>query len=332
MNGRMEHKIRNDELILRTLQELPECVSQYYYSRASSKESKGIGEYIMKIRSFLRFLNTNLKEIDVSQITENDVSRYLHSIEQTVDGNGNVRETSFSYRKQIHSILNSFFGYLKKKKIIEENPMDCIERPTSKDVVKRISLEASDISRLIECVDNGAGTKFSQNKQKNWRLRDKAILIMLSMTGMRRTALTEINIEDLDFYKGTVTIIDKRHKIHVYKMNEIMRNALVDWIEDRKTKIHEDETNALFISNQRKRINEKTLTSIVQKYSQEAFGYKITPHKLRSAFCTILYDQTKDIEFVRRAVGHNCIETTQRYIVDDDAAKDTAAFIMGSII
>ena len=331
MNGRLEHKIRNEKLIKEILQSLPECVSQYYFSRSSSKESKGSAEYIKKIRAFFNFLSDNPKTVDVTKITEDDVSQYLHSIEQTKDQQGNIRETSFSYRKQIHSILNSFFEYLRKRKVITENPMDCIERPTSKDVVKRISLDAFDINFLLGCIDGGAGSRRSKNRQENWKFRDKAIIVLLAMTGMRETALTEINVEDIDFFKGTITVIDKRHKTHVYKMNETIRSVLADWIEDRATKLSDKQTDALFISNRLQRIGEKTVVYIVEKYSLEGLGYKISPHKLRAAFCTILYNQTGDIEFVRRAVGHSCIETTQRYIVDDDTAKDEAASIMGRI-
>ena len=331
MDGRLEHKIRNEKVVTEMLEELPESVSQYYLSRASSKESKGCVEYVKKIKAFLSFLNSDTKSIDISKITEDDISKYLHSIEQTTDRQGNVRETTFAYRKQVHSILKSFFEYLRKRKIIAENPMDCIERPTTKDVVKRVHLDSFDIHFLLECIDKGAGSDRSKNRQENWRLRDKAIIILLAMTGMRETALTEININDLDFFKGTIKVIDKRHKTHIYKMNETIRDALVEWIEDRETKLSIHQTDALFISNQRKRISVSTVVSIVEKYSLEGLGYKISPHKLRAAFCTILYEKTGDIEFVRRAVGHSCIETTQRYIVDDDTAKDEAALIMSEI-
>ena len=161
-------------------------------------------EYIRKIRSFLEFLNDDTKSIDVLTITETDVSRYLHSIEQTTDKKGNIRETTFAYRKQVHSILNSFFEYLRKRKMIPENPMDYLERPTSKDVVKRTNLDSFDIHFLLECIDGGAGTDFAKNKSAPWRLRDKAIITLLAMTGMRETALTEINVNDVDFIAGTI--------------------------------------------------------------------------------------------------------------------------------
>lgn len=325
MNGRLEHKISNEKLIEKRLTDMPECVKDYYLSRTSSKESMGSLEYVRKIRRFLEFLSEDTKSVDVTKITETDISRYLHSIEQTVDNDGNPKETSFSYRKQVHSILNSFFEYLRKRRIITENPMDCVERPTSKDVVKRTNLDSFDIHFLLECIDGGAGSDFAKGKSAPWRIRDKAIITLLAMTGMRETALTEINVNDIDFIAGTVKVIDKRHKTHVYKMNRAIREALEDWISDREEKLAGQKVDALFISNQKKRVSVKCIVRIVEKYSLEGLGYSVSPHKLRAAFCTILYNDTRDVEFVRRAVGHTCIETTLRYIADDDSARQEAA-------
>ena len=325
MDGRLEHKISNEKLIEKRLKDMPDCVKDYYLSRTSSKESKGSLEYVRKIRRFLEFLSEDTKSVDVTKITETDVSRYLHSIEQTVDKDGTPKETSFAYRKQVHSILNSFFEYLRKRRIISDNPMDCVERPSSKDVVKRHNLDSFDIHFILECIDGGAGSDHAKNKSAPWRIRDKAIITLLAMTGMRETALTEINVKDIDFINETVKIIDKRHKTHVYKMNRAIREALENWMADREEKLAGQKIDALFISNQKKRVSVECVVQIVKRYSLEGLGYSISPHKLRAAFCTILYNDTRDVEFVRRAVGHSSIETTLRYIADDDSAREEAA-------
>lgn len=108
---------------------------------------------LKKIKSFLKFINNNTKVIDITKISESNVSEYLHSIEQTKDLKGRLRETSFSYRKQVYSILNSFFEYLLKRKLIYENPMEYIERPILNDVIKRKYLDSFDIHFLLECID-----------------------------------------------------------------------------------------------------------------------------------------------------------------------------------
>ncbi|MEE3416989.1 MAG: site-specific integrase, partial [Prevotella sp.] len=58
----------------------------------------------------------------------------------------------------------------------------------------------------------------------------------------------------------------------------------------------------------------------------------LSPHKLRSGFCSIMYSKTHDIEFVRRAVGHSNVATTQRYIVTNKDEKKKSAEIMESIL
>ena len=75
-----------------------------------------------------------------------------------------------------------------------------------------------------------------------------------------------------------------------------------------------------------------TVANVVRKYSKIGLGYEISPHKLRSGYCSILYNKTGDIEFVRRAVGHSRVDTTQRYIVTKGSEKEKAAEIMEGLL
>ena len=75
-----------------------------------------------------------------------------------------------------------------------------------------------------------------------------------------------------------------------------------------------------------------TIKYLVYKYTERALGKALSPHKLRAGYCSILYNQTHDIEFVRRAVGHANVATTQRYIVTNGSEKKKVAEIMGSLL
>ena len=75
-----------------------------------------------------------------------------------------------------------------------------------------------------------------------------------------------------------------------------------------------------------------SVAAIVKKYTAVALEKGISPHKIRAGFCSILYEQTGDIEFVRDAVGHASVTTTQRYVVKDDTARLKAASIMNDLI
>lgn len=332
MNGRTENRIKIEASINGILNTLPDCVTGYYYNIASGLEPKACFEYIKKIKNFFQYFNCNTREVDVKNISQIDVAKYMHSIETKQSKKGDKTETSFAYRKMVHSTLNRFFDYLVANHYISENPMKQIRRPRGTNQVKRYHLTADDFKKILFQVDEGAGNKRSTGRQKKWQSRDYAILTMLMCTGMRETALTEINLEDINWVSEMITIIDKRHTTHTYYMNSKMQNALKTWMFDRNKFLDGKECDALFISNQRKRISADSINDIVHKYTKDALGYSISPHKIRSAFCTILYDQTGDIEFVRDAVGHRNIETTRRYIVKDGSTKEKSSNIINNLI
>lgn len=329
MQGRIEHRIRTENNIKKILRELPECVTNYYYNLATSREPKTCEEYIKKIRNFLYFISDEPENIVFNNIKEIDITKYIHKME-TRERNGEILPTSFSYRKTIYSILKNFFNYLKRNNYIDDNLMEGIDRTKNKDEIKRIYLTWNDLDNILETVDNGAGTDRSINRQENWKTRDKLIILLFVSTGMRKTALSEINVEDIDLDKGIITIIDKRYKTHILELTEKTINILEDWLEQRNLILDGIDCDALFISNRRQRMSEKSIENIVKKYSDEALGIKLSPHKLRFAYVSLLYDETGDIEFVRDAVGHANIATTQRYIVKDSSAKKKATGIIGN--
>ncbi|MHB8278908.1 MAG: tyrosine-type recombinase/integrase [Candidatus Humimicrobiaceae bacterium] len=54
---------------------------------------------------------------------------------------------------------------------------------------------------------------------------------------------------------------------------------------------------------------------MVKRYAQKAgINKNISPHTLRHSYATQYYRQTKDIETLRRILGHSDISTTTIYI------------------
>lgn len=79
------------------------------------------------------------------------------------------------------------------------------------------------------------------------------------VTGMRKTALSEINLSDLNFETHNLTIIDKRDKEQVYQLIDDSIRVLRDWILDRDKILYNMgiKEDALFISKNGKRMDHK---------------------------------------------------------------------------
>ena len=70
---------------------------------------------------------------------------------------------------------------------------------------------------------------------------------------------------------------------------------------------------ALFLSMQRKRITARAVENLVKKYARIASPLKkITPHKLRSTYGTMLYQESGDIYLVADVLGHKDVNTTRK--------------------
>ncbi len=328
MNGRMQNELKIERSIEKKLEKMPSYVKEWHINLKASKRTASTRlDYINKIYRFLEYIEENPKNLPIEQINESNVSNYFLSI-QTKKINGDIVNTSDSYQCSIWNCLNNFLEYLRKRGDIKNNYISLISKPKNRDLERinesRILLTEKEFKKILKAV------KKEPNKTR--KARDEAIVLLFMNTGMRKTALTNIMIDDLDFNKKILTITDKGNKRHQYELNETIFDALNNWLFYRNNFLKGKLDEHLFISDHGTSMNPNTVYDLVAKYTKAALGKPLSPHKLRAGYCSILYNKTHDAEFVRRAVGHANVATTQRYIVTKGDERKKASEIMGSIL
>jgi site-specific recombinase XerD len=327
-----------DRLILSTLkkvQNAPDYVQKWYNSLVASDESaETIRDYTNKVVQLLYFVNRdNIREVSCDDLTEDQVVAFFISKKYKVI-DGEKINTSDSYQISLWHCLNNFFEFLVDRNYIDRNYMSGIKKPKNRDLTRinreRVRVTKEDLNTILEEVEQGTGSHKAKEFQKLTKERDKLIFLLFMTTGMRKTALTEVNLCDIDMDNKLLVLTDKGEKEHAYKLNDLVMEVLDDWLKKRKT-LCEPSEKALFISRYGKRMSGTAVADVTKKYSECVSDYGLSPHKFRSAFCSILYDETGDIEFVRRAVGHSNVATTQRYIVTKEREKEVASNIFQNI-
>lgn len=338
MEGRLENEQKKDKSIERMLSQFPPVVSDWNDRlEVADKTPDTRMDYLRKVHAFLRTITDDTAHYDFTKLTETEIIRFLKSIrtrEVEKDGRMMTMQTSDSYKMTYWYCLNNLCKYLVSVGYLESNPMDNIGKPKNHDLERinehRVLLTARDFKRIIAAITEDNAGALNGVSFKN---RDLAIILTLMTTGMRRTALTEMNVGDINLEEDTLEIIDKGDKPHQYNINKELKDALQNWLRDREMILGDkDDIDALYISKFLDRISGDGVSGIVKKYTQIALGKPLSPHKLRSGFCSIMYSKTHDIEFVRRAVGHSNVATTQRYIVTNRDEKKKSAEIMESIL
>lgn len=319
MTGRQENDQKAYANIERKLSLMPKYVTEWYYHlRASGNTAETCKDFMNKICQFLTYADNGriIVRLDPKDITVDVVERFLVS----------KSDKSNSYQGNLWTCLNNFLTFMESRGYIPENYIKTknIKRNKRQDNIQRPTITKAQLSQIIRSVsDKSIGDPV--------KTRDLAILLLFMTTGMRKMALDSIDIDDIDFENGTLTVQDKEKKYHTYQLTQQTIEALQDWIRVRHRLGEYCNTDALFISSHGTRLSGTTLTNIVKRRMQEALGVAYSPHKLRSSFITIMLEETGDIYLTCEAVGHSDIRMTQRYDTNVGRGKRKAVEIMGNL-
>lgn len=152
------------------------------------------------------------------------------------------------------------------------------------------------------------------NKRYKNGIRNKAILSLMLNAGLRVSEASKLQAKDINLKEGKLRIVNgKGNKDRDLTINKQALELLKEYNKIRpnsKTFFTTLEEN-----NKGKKLQDRYLQTMVKSYSQRAGIQKnVTPHILRHTFATEFYRETKDIETLRKILGHSDISTTQIYV------------------
>lgn len=323
MSGRVEKEDRARQAMASRLDGLPAIFTAFYnWMDAREKSYTTMKNYINHVVEFKNFCDDRNKREFYTKVTDDTIDAYMTSIRRKIV-NGEIVEIGDDIRAAKWSALSTFFKFLSQKKHIKNNPMLLTERPKIRTDRTITYMTPEEIDSVFKKISNDA-----RPMVKN---RDFCIMAMGLSTGLRVSAIVNINVEDVDFVNNTIKVIEKGRKVRDIRFAENLRNLLLIWMKDRELFFNGEETGPLFISQKKGRMSVDSVESLVKKYTAH-LNKKITPHKLRSSAAMNMHGAGVDILTIASILGHNQITTTQRYTRAYDEDKQRATDILDSLI
>lgn len=328
MNGRKEQELIKENKIDKMLIGKPQILQAYSYSFIS-KEVTTKKAYIGYVITFLDFLKDKIKldidDIDTyKQIRPSHINKFMEYIKYT-----NGKENGASIRATKLYAISNFFEFLIDDGYIDINPCQRIKPP--KDHIEKdvVAMNVDEVKLLQDNIKNGVGSHRSRIRNKKWINRDLAIVMLGCSTGLRVSAIVQININDINFDQHKIRVVEKGGIGKYIYIGKQVENQLLLWIEDRKDMV-DDQCSALFISNQKKRMTTETVRQLIKRNTYN-INKNITPHKMRATCATCLYEKTGDIYLVQQQLGHSNIKNTKRYAKVSEQKRKEAADILDSL-
>lgn len=320
------------------LPELPLVCGSFFRSIESQTSVLTRYAYAVDLRGFFQFTVLqddlfprraipSLTVADLEKIRAYHIELYLNEVSLYQKGARELVNQEISKARKLSS-LRSFFKYLHKQELLQTNVAALVDIPKLHEKAI-IRLEPNEVADLLDLAENGDGLS---ERQKQYhaatKLRDVAILTLFLGTGIRISELVGIDLDDIDLENDAFVVTRKGGSEDILSFGEEVHRSLEDYLGLRTNQTalpgHE---RALFLSLQMRRITARAVENLVKKYARLAAPLKkITPHKLRSTYGTMLYHETEDIYLVADVLGHKDVNTTRKhYAATSEEHKRIAA-------
>lgn len=247
--------------------------------------------YRNDMNKFQKYLKKTGK--DIAGLTRNDITSYLIYLRD----NGNQTPT---IARNIASI-KGLCGFMLSEGLIEYDPLENFSSPKGWKHIPRI-LGIEDVFSLLE-----------KPRDKEFSLRDKAILELMYSSGLRASELINLKLNDINFEAGFITVMGKGSKERIVPINERAMKLIKKYIKElRPALLKKKNIQHLIIAKGGRVMTRQRLWQLIKLYSK-GLPFDISPHTLRHCFASHLLNGGADLRALQKMLGHADISTTQIY-------------------
>ncbi|MDX9929746.1 MAG: tyrosine-type recombinase/integrase [Bacteroidales bacterium] len=253
-----------------------------------------IRSYENDLDQFIAFVSVEGRIFDTGEVTSRDVRNWIVSM---LDGG----MTGVSVHRKI-SCLRAFYRFLRREGAVTTDPLERVVMPRRKKILPEFVPEQS-LDRLLDSFE------FGDNFEGR---RNKTIIEMLYLTGIRRSELTGLKLSDFDESRGTLRVLGKRNKERIIPLLDSFRDSLKYYLEERSHV--ESEGDWFFVTGRGRRMYDKYVYNIVNRYlTMVTTIERRSPHVLRHSFATHMLNHGADLNSIKELLGHANLSATQIY-------------------
>ena len=286
------------------------------------------------------FGGSELSAMRADEITNFQIEDHLYAV---------IKKDSITAKelREIRFLLRKTFNYALRHNFIQSNPMDKIEVNTTgcapaapKYSESRVFFEdevaamQEEIDREVICIP--------------WNTTALAVSLLF-LLGLRVGEIVALRLSDIDFKEKTVHIqrMEQREENGPVVVNHTKKKSpwgnrtlalgdmglsIVRQIIAINEKYGFADEDYLFLGDKGKRIHIRAVDNRIRKLCGRAgIEPAKSAHDIRRTVATKIYRSTKDIELVRKYLGHSDVQTTWGYIIDIESERENREKVVDAL-
>ncbi len=240
--------------------------------------SSTIGTYVSMFNRFMQYFSS----YHLDKITEQQIKDYLLYLVKR-------QKVSASVQNQMINAIKFYY----EKVLGRKRHVYFIERPRKEKQLPKVISE-QEVRLILQQITN---------------LKHKCIISLLYASGLRRSELLNLRIQDIDFNKQMIFVRGaKGKKDRTTILSESLSILLKKFITYYKPNYW------VFEGPGRTQYSGTSVGNVIKKYCKMAnINKPVSAHTFRHSFATHLLEQGTDVRYIQSLLGHNSSKTTEIY-------------------
>lgn len=277
---------------------------------------KTVDGYKSDLQQWWIYIYDNQNNKCVKDLDEDDITEFLYYCKEK--GNNSRR------MKRRMSSIAAFYKFLRKKRIITENPMEFLDRPKKDtDVITQTFLTQEQVD-LIKSKLKGLIENSKSINKKHYALQIQCYALFSLSTMARVNAISNTRWDQLDWENRTVKdVLEKEgYIVDLFYSNEVSELLLNLQKFRKENKINDD--GYVFTSTYGGKTGITTTGTLNQwcKVIGEMIGVStLHCHDWRHSGATLLKNRGMELEEVSKLLHHSGTDVTSKFYIKMDTTK-----------
>ena len=255
-----------------------------------------VNAYVNDLLFFKEFLKTNFEQETLEDVNYSMIRSWIVFMVDNEMSNSSVNRKIAS--------LKSFYKFLLKIKQISSSPL-LKHKSLKTPKILQIPFSEKELDNVLNEIKYPDGFD---------GVRDKLIIDLFYTTGIRRSELIGLKLQNVNTSNATIKVLGKRNKERILPILPIISKQINLYLSERSRLEQVKDSEYFFLMLKGVKLNDSFVYRLINYYfSNVSEKVKKSPHILRHTFATHMLNNGADLNSVKELLGHSSLASTQIY-------------------
>lgn len=269
---------------------------QEYLQLEKNYSMHTVNAYVNDLLFFKEFLKTNFEQETLEDVNYSMIRSWIVFMVDNEMSNSSVNRKIAS--------LKAFYKFLLKIKQINSSPL-LKHKSLKTPKILQIPFSEKELDNVLNEIKYPEGFD---------GVRDKLIIDLFYTTGIRRSELIGLKIQNVNTSTATIKVLGKRNKERILPILPIISKQINLYLSERARLEQVKDNEYFFLMLKGVKLNDSFVYRLINYYfSNVSEKVKKSPHILRHTFATHMLNNGADLNSVKELLGHSSLASTQIY-------------------